>query len=124
MPFVKRGLAQIWPGAITMDAFAPSARCQKQHRNRKIKSNTLTCCSVPIRRPTVSHGRTGTKLHRTYRSGSETQPPKPQKPSNKDLQYDYDKTLGFLGEAEGSFASDENEWMRAGSTDALSQSAD
>lgn len=34
-------------------------------------------------------------------------------PTAKDLTYDPDKTLGFLGEAKGSFASDETEWTRA-----------
>ena len=31
----------------------------------------------------------------------------------KDLTYDPERTLGFLGEAKGSFASDETEWMRS-----------
>lgn len=37
----------------------------------------------------------------------------PEKPSSKDLAYDPNRTLGFLGEAKGSFASDETEWMRS-----------
>jgi hypothetical protein len=45
--------------------------------------------------------------------GNPSKPAAPPKPSNADLTYDYDKTLGFTGEAKGSFASDENEWMRA-----------
>jgi hypothetical protein len=45
--------------------------------------------------------------------GDPAKPTAPTKPTNKELTYDYDKTLGFLGEAKGSFASDETEWMRA-----------
>jgi hypothetical protein len=40
--------------------------------------------------------------------GQESQP----KPTDKDLTYDYDKTLGFKQQAVGSFASDDNEWVR------------
>lgn len=34
------------------------------------------------------------------------------KPANKDLTYDYDRTLGFKQQAVGSFASDDAEWLR------------
>jgi hypothetical protein len=37
---------------------------------------------------------------------------KPPTPKDKDLTYDYDKTLGFKQQAVGSFASDDKEWLR------------
>jgi hypothetical protein len=37
---------------------------------------------------------------------------KPAQVLDKDLTYDYDRTLGFKQQAVGSFASDDNEWLR------------
>lgn len=38
--------------------------------------------------------------------------PKAEAPADKELNYDYDRTLGFKQQAVGSFASDDAEWLR------------